>query len=424
MSDHIKFGNKYIELCKGKRIFSRGEFYGYEGGVWNKLPYIRKEFWELSSKNGAKANSGYVSSVMDYVGNKIGVDDDDLDWHDDLINLGNGVLSLDTMKLKAHDPKHYFTSQLGFEYNAQAGCKTWLKFIDEVLVNSDQKPDKSMAEFIQEAFGYSLTASIEHEISFWMIGEGANGKSTMLKVLNALAGSAALHLNLGILDRDKYQLAQLGGKRVVICTEAPETTVADATLKAIISGDTMNVRSPYGKPFSLTPKAKVWWAMNNAPRVNDSSEGFWRKMKVIPFNRTFEVDERDRKLITKLLKELPGIFNWALEGLQRLEENGYFTECDQIDDATLQYREESDLTKQHLADRTVQTQSGYATSKELYEDYRNWCKENGYKALTHNRVARDWRRLRLKPDRDPKGNQRIWYGIELLSDSSDTTILK
>lgn len=424
MSDHIKFGDKYISLYRGKRIFSRGEFYGYENGVWNKLPYIRKEFWELSSKNGAKANAGYISSVMDYVGNKVSIPDDELDQHDNLINLGNGVLSLQTMKLKAHEPKQYFTTQLGFEYEAEAECQTWRKFISEVLVFQNQRHDQAMADFIQEAFGYSLTASIEHEISFWMIGEGANGKSTMLKVLDALAGSAALHLNLGILDRDKYQLAQLGGKRVVICTEAPETTVADSTLKAIISGDTMNVRSPYGKPFSLTPKAKVWWAMNNAPRVNDSSEGFWRKMKVIPFNRTFEVEERDRKLIGKLLKELPGIFNWALEGLKRLEKNGYFTECDQIDDATLQYREESDLTKQHLAERTVQTEAGYASSKELYEDYREWCKANGYKPLTHNRVARDWRRLRLKPNRDPKGNQRIWYGVELLSDTSDTSLLK
>src|SRR3990167_5369436 len=348
MADHIRFGNKYIASHKENRIFSRGDFYGYKDGVWLKLDIVRKELWNLSTKNGSTANAAYVGSVLDYLREHYRQPDDLFDNNPDLICLKNGVLNLSTMKFDKHSPDHYFTSQLGFNYDKNAKCPLWRKFVSQVLTTTDGKSDQSMIDFIQEAFGYSLTASVEHEISFWMIGEGANGKSTMLYILGRLAGSSAIHLSLGMLDRDRYQLADIGGKRIVICTEAPETTVAHTVLKQIISGDPMNVRAIRGHPFVINPTAKVWWAMNNSPRVEDTSEGFWRKMKVIPFNKSFELRERDKRLRFKLAEELPGIFNWALEGLRRLENDGAFTDSDQIDDATVQYRSESNLAKEFL----------------------------------------------------------------------------
>ena len=417
MSDHIKFGNKYIASHKDNRVFSRGDFYGYKDGVWLKLDIVRKELWNLSTKNGSTANSAYVGSVLDYLREYYRQSDDLFDSNPDLICLKNGVLNLSTMKFDKHSPDYYFTSQLGFNYDKNAKCPLWRKFVSQVLITTDGKSDQSMIDFIQEAFGYSLTASVEHEISFWMIGEGANGKSTMLYILGRLAGSSAIHLSLGMLDRDRYQLADIGGKRVVICTEAPETTVAHTVLKQIISGDPMNVRAIRGHPFVINPTAKVWWAMNNSPRVEDTSEGFWRKMKVIPFNKSFEVSERDKRLRFKLAEELPGIFNWALEGLRRLENDGAFTDSDQIDDATVQYRSESNLAKEFLDECGNLIPAGFTLACDLYDAYTVWCKRYGYKRDSQKRVASDWRRLGLK--RGKESGKRVWYGIELVEEKDE-----
>lgn len=412
---HTELGDAYYKKNKDTRIYVRGAFYGYEKGVWVLLPNIKHEFWmSIKFYKGADPTSSLVNSVMSYVEGLLYKKDEVMDAHPGLLNLKNGILNIETKKLIPHSFNYYFTTQLGFEYNPKAKCPMWNKYISEALVNLDLETDKQMIDFIQEAFGYSMTDSVEHEISFWLIGEGATGKSTMIYVLEHLAGSASLALNLGVLERDKYQLASLGGKRIVVCTEAPDTTVADAILKGIISGDTINVRAPYGAPFVVTPTAKVWWAMNNPPRVNDTSEGFWRKMKVIPFNRQFVNGDRNKKLKYNLAqKELSGIFNWALIGLERLRKNEEFSESDQIEDATLQYREESDLTKQFVTECCALNPSGYTPSAELYEAYRVWCKANEHKPVSHNRVARDWRRLKLKRGKDPK-DVRVWFGVELL----------
>lgn len=413
---HTAIGDKYLKAMEGKRMFARGVFWGYEKGVWIALPNHKSEIWEICKASKCSPSSGLVYSITEYVSGALYRDETELDNKADLVNLKNGALNIRTLKLAPHSPAHLFTAQLGFSYDDKATCPNWEKFIREVLVTPRRETDIDMIAFVQEAFGYSLTASVEHEISFWLIGEGANGKSTMMKILDAIAGSAALHLNLGMLDRDKYQLADLGGKRVVICTEAPDTTVSDSILKLIISGDRMNVRSIYGKPFVVNPIAKVWWAMNNPPRVNDTSEGFWRKTKVIPFNRTFDYDERDKKLLDKLKSELPGIFNWALAGLKRLEQTGYFTECEQIEDATLSYRDESDLPLQFLNECLERDSESSETSSDMYHRYRAWCKENGYKPASSIRMGREWRRLGLKSGRE--NGKRIWIGVKFLSDAT------
>lgn len=414
---HTTIGDKYIKAMNGTRMFARGVWWGYTGGVWSVLPNHESEIWEVcKASKGVNPNAGLVTSVAKYIAGKLYRDETELDNQPVLVNLQNNVLDMSTLTLHPRHAKHLFTAQLGFAYDVKARCPQWEKFIGEVLVTPARITDEDMIAFVQEAFGYSLTASVEYEMSFWLIGEGANGKSTMMKILDALLGSAALHLNLGMLDRDKYQLADLGGKRVVICTEAPDTTVSDSILKLIISGDRMNVRSIYGKPFVVNPIAKVWWAMNNPPRVNDTSEGFWRKMKVIPFNRTFEPDERDKKLLDKLKSELPGIFNWALKGLKRLERNGYFTECEQIEDATVSYRDESDVPLQFVNECCKRDGRSATSSSDLYHRYRQWCKDSGYKAASSNRMGREWRRLGFRAQRE--NGKRIWVGVELLSETT------
>jgi len=416
---HIAMGKKYLTAFGKWRLYSRGEFYGYQHGVWRVVENIRSEFWNVISAMGStRPTAGIVSSVIDYVKGQLWVPENKLDALPLHLNLNNGVLDLLTgEETEEHSPDWRFTSQVSYNYDPTAICPRWIRFVNEVLLDNELNAHQPTIRFVQEAFGYSLTAETKHELSFWLVGEGANGKSTMLKVLDALGGSGVLHLNLGLLSQDNYQLALMAGKRVIICTEAPETTVADSTLKSIVSGDPMQVRPIYGRPFLVRPTAKIWWAMNNPPGVNDSSEGFWRKMRVVPFYRSFDYEERDLNLLNKLLAELPGIFNWALVGLKRLDERGFFTESKVIDEATYAFRSESDLPATFINEACLCTPESEVANKDLYRAYRKWCRENGIKRVAASpRLAREWTRLGFRKKR--MGNQTHWVGLELISEST------
>ena len=101
--------------------------------------------------------------------------------------------------------------------------------------------------------------------------------------------------------------------------------VYDSIFKAVVSGEEIEADHKFKDPFKFRPVSKLIFAMNELPRVEDHSNGFFRRVVVIPFNRTFNEDKRNRNLKYELeQQELDGIFIWALEGLYRLEERGRF----------------------------------------------------------------------------------------------------
>jgi len=415
---HDEIGDQWIAKYGSQVMYSRSKFWRFEEGLWVPLPQIERELWLTAvGLEKVRATKSLVSSVKAYLSSVLWVDEKQLDGNPDLINMQNGTLSLSTGEFREHRAADHLTTMLGFAHDDAAQCPRWKQFLAEVLVTADGEPDAGLILFMQEAFGYSLTIGVEHEMSFWLVGEGANGKSTLLHVLELLAGNSAIHLNLGVLAKSggEYQLADLGGKRVVVCAEAPETTVADATLKQIVSGDPMMVRPPYGFPFVIRPIAKVWWAMNTPPKVSDSSEGFWRKLAVLPFNRSFDIDERDRQLRGKLAGELAGIFNWSLSGLHRLRERGHFSEAEASVSATEQFRTESDPVGTYLSECILTTFGTSTSSAVLYQTYREWCKASGVMPLSSTRFGRELRRKGFKPTR--QHGQRVWQGLELIDDS-------
>ncbi len=177
----------------------------------------------------------------------------------------------------------------------------------------------------------------------------------LFHVLEDLAGTSATPFNVNLLKRDRYQLADLAGKRIALCSEANswDNVVEDGDVKALIAGDRMNVRQIREKPFTLEPKVKLWWSMNRLPAVVDTSGGFWRRVMVIPFNRSFERHERILNLSEQLHDELPGIFNWAMAGLQRLRNNGGFSIPQQVADQTAEYQHESNIVQLFVEDECV-----------------------------------------------------------------------
>lgn len=399
-----ELGRIYIRLYCKNTLFARGQWYRYATGVWSTIPdfEIDVEVWKLleaheSAPHFIKPKKTMHSSVLAYIRAYLSISEDKLDAYPNLINLRNGIYNLDTNQLIPHDSTLLLTSQLPFEYDPAAIAPMWTAYVLTTFVDkTGQVPDPELVSFMQEIIGYSLTTDISHQIMFWCIGEGENGKGVLFHVLTQLGGTSAIYLDLNILRREKYQLANLVGKRIALCSEANtrDNLVEDGPIKALVHGDPYPVRQIRREPFTLYPQTKFWWSMNRMPVVVDTSHGFWRSMRPIPFNKIFSDSDRIIDLKEKLNKELSGIFNWALIGLYRIRQNGKFSPCRQIDTLRGELQTESNTILLFLNDEmecTWMTPGNYPahivdsfeeSSKTVYARYVEWAKSNGYKPMS------------------------------------------
>ena len=253
------------------------------------------------------------------------------------LNLKNGLFDIDTYELKSHTPDVFSINQLNVNYDANARCDLWFKSLGEIFEN-----DAERIGLLQEYFGYCLTRETDYEKALFLNGEGANGKTVILYVLEQLLGKE----NISSVPLEKFNdfhyLARLSGSLANISIETnAKSEVYDNTFKAVVTGDTISADAKYGQPFEFKPFCKLVFSTNNMPRVDDKTEGFYRRLLIIRFERQFSKEERDPKLKYKIVKgELDGVFIWALEGLRRLRKRGYFDDSRLMEDEIINYRME------------------------------------------------------------------------------------
>lgn len=236
---------------------------------------------------------------------------------------------------------------------------------------------------LEEMFGHILmTHSFPHK-AFFLVGEsGANGKSTLLEMLNNFVGD--LGNTLGLEDfNEPFQIATLDDKLVNISDDIDAAYLERSkNFKTLVSGNTISVRRLYGEPFKLKNKATLIFTCNEMPTFKDKTGGIARRLVIIPFdNKVEKVDPRiDEKLSTENAKSY--ILNLALKGLQRIIENNGISHSQTIENAINRYLTENDSVLSYLYDREIngKTIEGL-TVDTVYLQYQNYCEENGLKPL-------------------------------------------
>lgn len=296
-----------------------------------------------------------------------------------ILNFPNGELEVATGELKNHSRENYATIQMNYSFDPQATCPTWEQFIEDI---TDGARDR--AELLQEMFGYCLTHDTSHQKCFYLIGDGANGKSVLLNVLENLIGEAnASHVEIAFLNSD-FQRIKLANSMVNICNDI-KTDVAGtgSFFKAIVTGDTISGCFKGKDFFDFKPTCKMVFAANSMLSTRDIDNGFLRRICFINFPIKFVTDPkkkneraRDPELLKTLLKELPGILNWSLQGLKALRNNGSFTNT--TDQETL-IRELEMINNPISAfvEEELRPQAEWYTTPiardEIYKKYLQWC---------------------------------------------------
>jgi putative DNA primase/helicase len=173
-------------------------------------------------------------------------------------------------------------------------------------------------------------------------------------------------------------------------------------LNAIISGEPVQVDIKYKDPVVIFPRCKICWAMNELPRVGNSDDGLFRRVRVLPIPEIPE-GERDPQVKANVQQSGAGILVWALEGLRRLRKRGHFVVPNKIQAATQKCRDQNDVCGLFVAERCEVDAELWEGSNALYQAYKSWCLDNGHTPFSATRVAGEWERLGFEQWRVKQG---------------------
>ena len=187
----------------------------------------------------------------------------------------------------------------------------------------------------------------------------------------------------------------------------------------MVGEDYINCEKKHKDPFDFKSTARMIFSCNRLPEnFGDNSEGFYRRLLIIPFNRTIPENERDPHLTQKLIAEADGIFMFALAGLKRLMANNFiFSETDVNKEIIKKYRKEGNSVVSFINDCCKVTANCQVGSSELYEAYKNYCEECGFIPHAINKfVSQLTSNFSVERKIDTNGQKRILCGIAMITE--------
>ncbi|ELC8414832.1 DNA primase [Clostridium perfringens] len=329
-----------------------------------------------------------------------------------LVNVRNGLLDIRDMSFKEHTPSYLSTVQLNVEYNPQAHCPQFEKFLNEVL-------DCRLIPLVQEILGYLLTTNTTSQKAFVFWGPARTGKSTLLWVVEYLLLGKKNVSNIPWQEiGDKFKTAELFGKLANVFSDLPSKSIDDTGIFKVVTGEDYLMAEKKNKnPFKFRPFARLVFSCNELPKnYVDRTEGFYRRLIIVPFNRQIDKNKIDKALKYKFQREKEGILNWALEGLRRLYENNFeFSENELTDEVKKEYKRENNNVISFV-EECCEIDSLFSCSRiEIYESYKEFCGEAGLKALSQIKFNKELE-CNFNVTRARSGKLRLWNGVRIKLD--------
>lgn len=292
-----------------------------------------------------------------------------------LLGVKNGVIVLKTYTFRAHRPEDYLTKIANVHYEKEARCPLFEKFINEILCG-----DQKLIQFVQTFIGYCLIGKNPERYIFILLGNGRNGKSTLILVIQKLLGAYARSMPIKTLLKSGHtgtgdDLMSIVGYRFLVTSELEESdTLAAGKLKSMSGNDVVSARNLYDTYQDITIDGKIVISTNEKPQVNDKSHGIWDRLQIIPFQYRIEDHQVDSELVSRLLNESAGILNWALEGL-KLYDSHKFQETDEMQVLKKNYRLESDPVRYFLDEHYEISTTNKLSTKSVLNHYNQWLKD-------------------------------------------------
>jgi P4 family phage/plasmid primase-like protien len=337
----------------------------------------------------------------------------DFDKEPDLLYCQNGVLNMQTGELREARYDDYLSKRIEYSYTDKE-CPRWRQFIRQIFAKNDE-PER-MALFIQELFGYSLSGNMSIQSVYCHLGSGANGKSTLLKMLTELSGPYSRKLSPDKFSKRNIQEFQriavaLINKRCAVVDDIETTGHWSESMIKNLTDTKLESRMLYQESKTLRNSCKVHMGLNDLPKPETNSDGFYRRLRIIPYNAKFKNDPAKHREIEQMMtEEAEGVLRWAIEGYQRFLRQGGFTVPQETEAMSQDYREDSSLPDGFLEDLYEYDEQGFITPKELMDEVNAYIRDEGngnpYNKTAFGLLVKETFGLNLVRKRDKDGRSR------------------
>ena len=407
---------------------SNGIAYIYNEGYWQKITddqmfeLIRYTAIESQVPSQVYDNSDWIISTIKELLAKGRRSTEDPSTETTVINFKDKTLKIEkdgSIKEYNHEKDDFLKYKLSYNYDGQADCPKWKKFLSQVIRKPDSKGraifkaeplpeeiDHETINVIQEYIGYCFSKSFRYEKMLVCTGGGSNGKSVFFNVIEALIGKA----NMSTLDLASINVSSLRvgmeNKLVNFSSEIGNTKDLNFDLvKKIVSGEPILINPKYLQPYETRSYGKLIFNGNSLLQKVEHSTAFFRRFIIVNFLCKIEGENIKYDLTDELKTELPGIMNWAIEGLQRLNKNG-FTKSRQIEKTVKDYQAYMDNVHHFLDEFNIYPAPCVIDGKE----------EDGKEIDP----AKDYKMINFDYDKEPLELKRLYIKLSDLISRADT----
>lgn len=320
--------------------------------------------------------------------------------------------------VREHSPELFIASGLPYSFDEAATCPKWEKYLSEAQPNEENR------KCLQMLAGLALVPDCRYNVAFFLYGQGGTGKTVFLEVLKALVGTDnTCNIPLPAF-RERFPRVALTEKLLNAIGDMPVMPenghIADVEgiLKEITSGGDIYVERKGKDGWNAPVIARTVFATNELPPFTDRSEGIWDRLRIIPFNQRFrETDRQNPNLTNELLDELPGILIWALKGLAMLRKLKTFPECAEGKAEKEKLRGDCDHERTFLSEHIEPANGSWCSSDMLYQKYKAWAQDNGYRPVSAVKFNRAVIRLYPSAYKGVKNTKterlRVFFNIRL-----------
>lgn len=349
--------------------------------------------WAVQAKSASRIKAAIESATSD---ERIVVPLDKWDSNPYLLGVKNGVVDLKTGALMQGNPDLLITRHSPIAYTPGLTHPKWVDFLE-----FGTEGDKEYQDYIQRAFGYTLTGLKTLDIMFLIQGRPGSGKNTLIESFAKSIGMSeyAYPMESTVLaqddgrsnNTDSYHYAELIGKRCLWVDELPELErLKENAVKRLTGSSTISARSPGEKPINFESQAKLWITTNHKPMITD--DAMWRRMRVLPWNRIPKVSDPGLKaFLSDPEFGLPVILSWAIEGAKKFLASTDIDPlgmCNVVQVATDSYKQNEDRMGMFLRQELVEDPTKVISIKRVMTIYRMWCEDRGEKPMTQTSFTR------------------------------------
>jgi putative DNA primase/helicase len=388
---HVSYAKFVVDLCDQdiRYVPELGKWLKWSGSVWKPEPDDNPVSEALDKTIGVLfqwgaenphcstevtayvkpfLNTGYRNGIISAMKNiaKIRASVTKLDANPDLIACSNGTINLRTGEFYDAQPNDLLTRLVKVDYDPDADQKFWTEFLDSCHPNNAER-----IHYLKVLLGYAITGHTSEEISAFFHGSGANGKGATVDTIEYMLGDFSCSMPTDFWTkqytaRNGAVLGKLDGPRLCVSNEMSGHKLDEEFYKDITGGGSLSCNPKYGHPYDFVPKIFILWSGNERPRITNTDDSVWRRIKLIPWEESFTGDRANPRLKSELRSEanLQGVLAWLVEGAKEWYLHG-LPKSESVDDATAEYRKDSNPNYDWAISMFEEAKDGFVSSDDI-----------------------------------------------------------